>query len=117
MPGIITAIFCSNDSDGRIRAFYSTFLRLDRDNPLFFLAGPHISATQISCQLCSYIDNKESWAHQILQRATKISKGPLELCNLHVFEWDMGHSPILRAHHHFGPGLSLNGVLPLKECM
>ena len=26
---------------------------------------------------------------------------------LHVFEWDMGHWPILRAHHHFGPGLSL----------
>ena len=37
----------------------------------------------------------------------KISKGPLKLGNLHVFEWDMGHWPILRARHHFGPGLSL----------
>ena len=52
------ANFCSNNSDG-IRAFYSTYLTLDRDNPeiglihfvrnqLFlltwklFLAGPHI---------------------------------------------------------------------------
>ena len=24
-----------------------------------------------------------------------------------VFEWDMGHWPILRAHHHFGLGLTL----------
>ena len=37
----------------------------------------------------------------------KISNGPLEFGNLHVFEWDMGHWPILRAHHHFGLGLSL----------
>ena len=37
----------------------------------------------------------------------KISNGPLEFGNLHVFEWDMGHWSILRAHHHFGLGLSL----------
>ena len=29
----ITANFCSNNSDGRIWAFYSTYLTLDRDNP------------------------------------------------------------------------------------
>ena len=28
---------------------------------------------------------------------------------LHVFEWDLGHWSILRAHHHFGLGLSLPG--------
>ena len=28
-----TANFCSNNSDGRIWAFYSTYLTLDRDNP------------------------------------------------------------------------------------
>ena len=55
----ITANFCSNNSNGRISAFYSTFLTLDRDNPgiclihfvrkqlsllkwTLFLAGPHI---------------------------------------------------------------------------
>ena len=55
----ITANFCSNNSDGRIWTFYSTYLTLDRDNPriglihfvrklLFLLkwtlvlAGPHI---------------------------------------------------------------------------
>ena len=27
--------------------------------------------------------------------------GSLKFRNLHVFEWDMGHWPILRAHHHF----------------
>ena len=29
----ITANFCSNNSDGRIWAFYSTYLTPDRDNP------------------------------------------------------------------------------------
>ena len=32
LPGII-ANFCSNNSDGRIWAFCSTYLTLDRDNP------------------------------------------------------------------------------------
>ena len=32
LPGI-TANFCSNSSDGRIRAICSTYLTLDRDNP------------------------------------------------------------------------------------
>ena len=55
----ITANFCSYNSDGRIWAFYSTYLTLDMDNPgiclincvrkllfllkwISFLAGPHI---------------------------------------------------------------------------
>ena len=29
----------------------------------------------------------------------KISNGPLKFGNLHVFKWDMGHWPNLRAHH------------------
>ena len=37
----------------------------------------------------------------------KISNGPLKFGNLHVFEWDMGHWPILRALHHFWLGLTL----------
>ena len=44
-----------------------------------FLAGPHIQAIQITCQLCSNVDFKDSWAHQILQRAHKISNGQLKL--------------------------------------
>ena len=39
----------------------------------------------------------------------KVSNGPLKFEYLHVFEWDMGHWPILRAHHHFGLGLTLGG--------
>ena len=79
MPGII-ANFCSNNSDGRIWAFYSTYLTIDMDNPGI---GP-----------------------------IEIRKGPLKLCNWHVLECDMDHLPILKAHHHFGPGLSLTLVLP-----
>ena len=74
-----------------------------------FLAGPHIQAIQISCQLCSNVDIKDSWAHKICKRAPqKNSNGPLKFGNLHVFEWDMSHWSILRAHHHFGLGLSLH---------
>ena len=79
------------------------------------MAGPNIQAIQISCQLCSNVDIKDSWAHQILQRAHKISNGPLKFGNLHVFEWDMGHWPILRAHHHFGLGLTLRMCLPWTQ--
>ena len=48
------------------------------------------------------MDIKDSWAHQL-----NFANGPLKFGNLHVFEWDMGHWPILRAHHHFGLGLTL----------
>ena len=44
-----------------------------------FLARPHIQAIQISCQLCSNVDIKDSWAHQILQRAHKNFKWPIEI--------------------------------------
>ena len=44
-----------------------------------FLAGPHIQAIQISCQLCSKADIKDSWAHQILQRAHEIFKWPIKI--------------------------------------
>ena len=42
----------------------------------FILAGPHIQANRISCQLCSNVDIKDSWAHQILQRVHKNFKWP-----------------------------------------
>ena len=44
-----------------------------------FLAGPHIQAIQIPCQLCSNVDIKDSWAHQILQRAHKNFKWPIKI--------------------------------------
>ena len=44
-----------------------------------FLAGPHIQAIQISCQLCSNVDIKDSLAHQILQRAYKNFKWPIKI--------------------------------------
>ena len=43
-----------------------------------------------------------------------ISNGPLKFGNLHVFEWDMGHWPILRANHHFWLGLTLFNVILLS---
>ena len=49
-----------------------------------FLAGPHIQAIQISCQLCSNVDIKDSWAHQILQRAHKNFKWPIKIV---TFAW------------------------------
>ena len=68
------------------------FEDLGRDNPrmgpihfvknvlqkwTLFLAGPHMQAIQISCQLCSNVDIKDSWAHQILQRAHKNFQWPI----------------------------------------
>ena len=44
-----------------------------------FLAGPHIQAIQISCQLCSNVDIKDSWGHQILQRVHKNFKWPIKI--------------------------------------
>ena len=63
-----------------------------------FLAGPHIQAVQISCQLCSNLDIKDFWAHQILQMAHTNFKWPIKIWK---FEWDMGHWSILRVFHHF----------------
>ena len=49
LPGI-TANFCSNNSDGRIWAFYSTYLTLDGDNPWIDLANPLCEKTIIVLQ-------------------------------------------------------------------
>ena len=43
------------------------------------MAGPHIQAIQILCQLHSYVDIKDSWAHQILQRTHKNFKWPIKI--------------------------------------
>ena len=72
-----------------------------------FLAWPHIQGLQISFQLCSNIDIKDSGPTKFCKGPIEISKGPLKLCILHVFECHMGHWPILRAHHHFGLGVFL----------
>ena len=98
----ITANFCSNNSDGRIWAFYSTYLTLDRDNPgiglihfvrklLFLLNGRYfswVSYTSYS-KLISIFSNiyiKDSWVHPILQRAHSNFRRPIKNWNLHVFE-------------------------------
>ena len=81
----------TNVSTGLIQGWAKPFCKKTIDvlhKWTLFLAGPHIQAIQISRQLCSNVDIKDSWAHQILQRAHKISNGPLKLENLHVFEWD-----------------------------
>ena len=59
----------------------------------FFLAGPHIQAIQISCQLCSIVDIKDSWAYQILQRAHKknqMANKNLEICMYLNGIWAIG---------------------------
>ena len=44
-----------------------------------FLDGPHLQAIQISCQLCSNVDIKDSWTHQILLRAHNNFKWPIKI--------------------------------------
>ena len=71
------------------------------------MAGPHIQAIQISCQLCSNVDiDRILGPIKFCKWPIKISNGPLKFGYLHVFECDMGHWPILRAHHHFGLGVA-----------
>ena len=58
--------------------------------------------------ISSNIDIRDSWGPiKFCEGPIENSKGPLKVYNLHVFKKDVGHWPILRAHHHFGPGLSL----------
>ena len=45
----------------------------------FMFGWAPIQAIQISCQLCSDVDIKDSWAHQILQRAHKNFKWPIKI--------------------------------------
>ena len=54
------------------------------------------------------VDIKDSSPIKFCKRPIKISNGPLKFGNLHVFEWDMGHWSILRAHHYFRLGVSLH---------
>ena len=56
-----------------------------------FLAGPQ--AIQISCQLCSYMDIKDSWAHQILQRANKNFEWPIKIWKCACI--GMGYGPLV----------------------
>ena len=44
----------------------------------------------------------------------KISNGSLKFGNLNVFEWNMGHWPVLRAHHNCGLGLTLGHRLDFQ---
>ena len=50
-----------------------------------FLAGPHIQAIQILCQLCSNVG-----PIKFCKRPINISNGPLKFGNLHAFEWNIG---------------------------
>ena len=53
---------------------------------------------------------KIMWILRILG-PIKFCKWPIKFCKWPIkiwkFEWDMAHWPILRAHHHFGLGLTL----------
>ena len=76
-------------------------------NGLYFWLGPIYKLFK------SHVNYDLMWILRILgpikfcKGPIKNLNGPLKFGNLHVFEWDMGHWPILRAHHHFGQGLSL----------
>ena len=76
-------------------------------NGLYFWLGP------INKLFKSNVNYALMWILRILgpikfcKGPIKFSNGPLKFGNLHVFEWDMGHWPILRAHHHFWLGLTL----------
>ena len=75
-------------------------------NGLYFWLGP------INKLFKSHVNYALTWILRILvpikfcKGPIKISNGPLKFGNLHVLEWDMCHWSILRAHHHFGLGLS-----------
>ena len=80
----------------------------------FTLAGPHIQAIQ---NFKSHVNYTLMWILRILgpikfcKGPIKISNGPEKFWNVHVFEWDMGHWPILKAHHHLGLRLSLDSKM------
>ena len=72
-----------------------------------FLAGPHkLFKSHVNFALMRIL--RILGRIKFCKGPIKISNGPLKFGNLHVFEWDMGHWPILKAHHHFGLGLSLS---------
>ena len=87
-------------------------------NGLYFWFGPIYKLFK------SHVNYALMWILRILgpikfcKGPIKMLNGPLKFGNLHVFEWDMGHRPILRAHHHFGLGWTL-GLYTLRinnEC-
>ena len=75
-------------------------------NGLYFWLGPIYKLFKF------HVNYALMWILRIIG-PIKFCKGPIKISNgslkfgLHVFEWDMGHWSILRAHHHFGLGLSL----------
>ena len=74
-----------------------------------FLAGPHIQAIKFSCQLCSNVDVKDSWAHQILQRAHKNFKWPIKTWKFACI-W-MGYGPLA---HFKGPSSFWASIIPVS---
>ena len=72
-----------------------------------FLAGPHIQAIQISCQLCSNLDIKDSWAHQILLRAHKNFKWLIKIWKFAYI--CMGYGPLV---HFKGPSSFWARIIP-----
>ena len=94
---IILMLFKDNPRMGRIH--FVRKLLMFCSNGLYFWLGPILQAIQISCKLCSNVDIKDSWALKNFKWPIKIWK----------FEWDMGGQwLIIRAHHHFGLGISLS---------
>ena len=59
------------------------------------------------------MDIWDFWPIKFCKGPIKIAKCPLKFGNLHVFELDKSHWPIIRTYHRFGPGLSLQADLNL----
>ena len=68
---------------------------------MYFWLGPmyKLFKSHVNCALMGIL--RLLGPIQFCKGPMKISKGPFKFGNLHRFEWDMGHWPILRAHHHF----------------
>ena len=71
---------------------------------------PHIQAIQIHVNYALMRMLRILWPIKFCKGLIKNSNGQLKFGNVHVFEWEMDHWPIFRAHHHFGLGLSLQAA-------
>ena len=68
-----------------------------------------MQAIQISCQLCSNVDIKDSWAHQILQRVHKNFKWPIKIWKFACIL--MRYGPLV---HFKGPSSFWARIIPVK---
>ena len=78
-------ITCARDNDPFCEKTINVLAKMD-----FILAGPHIQAIQISCQLCSNVDiDRILGPIKFCKWSIKISNGPLKFGYLNVI-WAIG---------------------------